>query len=85
MAETQSLIDWALRHVSIEFKQAVRPDALADLPGVTVLSWSDTTRVTLQVEGDMEGLINALSGLPLCDLETSKPSLEEVFMRYYES
>jgi len=84
LAETQSLIGRALRHVSIEFKQAVRPDALADVPGVTELSRSDNIHVTLQVEGDMDRLIKALSGLPVRNLETSKPSLEEVFLQYYE-
>ncbi|MFO7743402.1 MAG: ABC transporter ATP-binding protein [Anaerolineae bacterium] len=84
VAETWSLIDRALRHVSIEFKRPIGPDALSGLPGVIVLSWSDRTRVDLQVKGDMEGLINALSGLPVRDLETSKPSLEEVFVRAYE-
>jgi hypothetical protein len=29
-------------------------------------------------------LINTLSGMPVRDLETTKPSLEEVFLRYYE-
>lgn len=84
VADTQSLIDRALRHVTVAFKRAVSADALADVPGVTVLARADSTHLSLQVEGDMDGLIDALSGLPVRDLETRKPSLEEVFLRYYE-
>jgi ABC-2 type transport system ATP-binding protein len=84
VADTQSLIERALRHVTVTFKEPVNADALADLPGVAVLSRDNGTHVSLQVEGDMDDLIKALSGLPVRDLETSKPSLEQVFLRYYE-
>jgi len=86
VAQPQSLIDRALRHATLEFKEPVNYDALADLPGVTLLTRSDdSTRVTLQVEGDMDGLIRALGDLPVRDLETTRPSLEEVFLRYYKT
>jgi len=85
VAGTESLIDRALRHVTVEFKTAVNGGTLAGLPGVTVLSGDGSPQVTLQVEGDMEALIQALGRLPVRDLETSRPSLEEVFLRYYKS
>jgi ABC-2 type transport system ATP-binding protein len=85
VAETRSLIDRALRHTTIHFKQPVDSSALADLPGVTVLSRDDGTSVTLQVEGDMDGLIKALGAYPVHDLETARLSLEEVFLAYYQS
>jgi ABC-2 type transport system ATP-binding protein len=85
IAGTESLIDRALRHVTVEFKTAVNGGALAELPGVTVLAGDGSAQVTLQVEGDMEELIQALGRLPVRDLETSRPSLEEVFLRYYQS
>jgi len=84
VAETHALIDRALRHVTIEFKEPVYADPLSDLPGVTVLSRSNNTHLMLQVEGDMDELISVLGSLPVRDLETSKPSLEEVFLRTYE-
>ena len=40
--------------------------------------------VTLQVAGDMGRLIGALAGLPVQDLETERPSLEELFLAYYQ-
>jgi ABC-2 type transport system ATP-binding protein len=85
VADTRSLVDRALRHATVEFKAPVDLDALAGLPGVSVLARNDSTRVTLQVEGDMEALVRALGRLPVRDLETSRPSLEEVFLRYYRT
>ena len=85
VAETESLIERALRHLTVEFKEPVNREALADLPGVSLLAHDDSTRVTLQVEGDMEGLVRALGRLRVRDLETSRPSLEEVFLRYYKT
>ena len=85
VAETRSLIDRALRRMTVEFKEPVSGKAFSGLPGVTVLTHDNGTRVTLQVEGDMEGLVGVLGSLPVRDLETSRPSLEEVFLRYYKA
>jgi ABC-2 type transport system ATP-binding protein len=85
VAETQSLIDRALRHATVRFREPVDYSALADLPGVTLLSRDEGTQVTLQVEGDMDTLIKALGDFPVRDLETTRPSLEEVFLRYYQT
>ena len=38
----------------------------------------------LQVSGEMDGLIKALAAFPVSDFETERPSLEEVFLAYYE-
>jgi ABC-2 type transport system ATP-binding protein len=85
VAETRSLIGRALRHVQVQFKEPVKPELLADLPGVSLLSRDDGTSITLQVGGDMDGLIKALSRFPVWDLETTRPSLEEVFLAYYKT
>ena len=50
---------------------------------VTVLAQEDGLSLTLQVEGEMDGFIKALGSLPVSDLETARPSLEEVFLAYY--
>jgi ABC-2 type transport system ATP-binding protein len=50
-----------------------------------LLSRDDGTQVTLQVEGDMDGLVKALGAFPVRDLETTRPSLEEVFLAYYKT
>jgi ABC-2 type transport system ATP-binding protein len=37
------------------------------------------------VEGEMEALVKALAAFPVVDLETERPSLEEIFLTYYSS
>jgi ABC-2 type transport system ATP-binding protein len=44
----------------------------------------DSTGVMLQLGGDMDSLIKALAALPVSDFETERPSLEEIFLAYYE-
>ena len=85
IAETKALISRALRHTTVQFKEPVDPGALAAVPGVTLLSQDDGTSVRLQVEGDMDGLVKALGRFPVLDLETTRPSLEEVFLAYYQA
>ena len=58
--------------------------SLANVPGVTVLSQDDGTSVLLEVEGEMDGLIKALATFPVSAFETERPSLEEIFLAYYE-
>jgi len=84
VAETDSLINRAMRRVSVRFDQAIDVAALASLPGVKVLKQDDARSVLLQVEGRMDGLIKALAAFPVSDFETDRPSLEEVFLTYYQ-
>ncbi len=83
VAETQSLINRALRHVSVRFLEPVDSSSLADVHGVTVLSGNGSLDVTVQVEGHMDGLVKALGAFPVSDLETVRPSLEDLFLAYY--
>jgi len=84
VAEPSTLINRALRRAHVRFKQPVDTSPLANVPGVTVLSQGDGTSVLLQVEGEMDGLIKALAAFPVSDFETERPSLEEIFLAYYE-
>jgi len=84
VAETALLINRALHRARVRFKQPVDMGSLANVPGVTVLSQDDGTSVLLEVEGEMDGLIKALAALPVSAFETERPSLEEIFLAYYE-
>lgn len=84
VAEPTSLINRALRRANVRFKQPVDTGPLANVSGVTVLSQDDRTSVLLQVEGEMDSLIKALAAFPVSDFETERPSLEEIFLAYYE-
>ena len=57
---------------------------LDHLPGIKILGRDDRGGVLLQVSGEMDGLIKALAAFPVSDFETERPSLEEVFLAYYE-
>jgi len=84
VAETRSLINRALRRARIRFRQPVDSTPLTALPGVKVLARDDSTSLLIQVEGEMDGLVKALAAFPVSDFETERPSLEEIFLAYYE-
>jgi ABC-2 type transport system ATP-binding protein len=86
VAETSTLINRALRRAQVRFREPVDSAALADVPGVTLLAAQDDGRgVLLQVAGEMDALIKALASSTVLDFETHRPSLEEIFLAYYEA
>jgi len=82
-AEPHQLMSMVLRRLHIRFREPVDPQPLAAVPGVSLLEQTNA-HITVQVEGEMDGLIKALAAYPVSDLETERPSLEEVFLAYYE-
>ena len=84
IAETESLTRRSLSRLTVRFKQAVEISELGRLSGVEILSQTSQASVTLQVAGDMEKLVQALGRLPVLNLETERPSLEEIFLTYYK-
>jgi len=83
VAETQALIERALRRARVRFKKPVQAEGLERISGVKVLG-GDGATIHLQIEGEMDALIKALAKLPVAEFETERPSLEEVFLAYYE-
>ena len=84
VAETSALVNRSMRRVRIRFKQPVDATALGDLAGIKVLSKESAQDLLLQLEGEMDGLIKALAAFPVLTMETEYPSLEEIFLVYYE-
>jgi len=91
VAETGELTHRALRTLTVRFKRAVDVTALQGLPGVQLLSAvpqgsaePGPTHIVLRVMGDMQPLMTVLGGLPVLDLESTRPTLEEAFLAYYE-
>ncbi|MCL6430500.1 MAG: ABC transporter ATP-binding protein [Anaerolineae bacterium] len=84
VAETRALIGRALRRVRVHFREPVEVEVFSGVPGVAVLSEDEGLGVTLQVEGEMGPLIRRLASLPVVSLETERPSLEEIFLAYYQ-
>jgi ABC-2 type transport system ATP-binding protein len=83
VGDLATLTQHALRRVRVRFRQPVDPIALTRIPRVKLLR-QEGTGVVLQTEGEMDALIKALAGFPVSDLESERPSLEEIFLAYYE-
>jgi ABC-2 type transport system ATP-binding protein len=84
VGETSLLTQRALHRITVRFLAPVDCRNLDGLVGVQVLSREDDNSITLQVTGVMDGLIKALGAYPVSEIETSRPSLEEVFLAYYK-
>lgn len=85
IASTEDLIGRSLTRAIVQFEEEVSPSDLDRVPNVEILRINDNHRAyTLEVKGEMNGLIKALANYPVVDLEINKPSLEEVFLKYYE-
>jgi ABC-2 type transport system ATP-binding protein len=70
--------------VYIRLRQPADAASLRSAPGVRSLV-QDGAAIRIEIEGEMEGLIRALAALPVRDLETERPTLEEIFLAYYEA
>jgi len=74
------------RHtVTITFQAAVPPAAFEAIPGVEQVEASDGGRtLRLSASGDLDAVIKAAAGYPVIGVVTHEPSLEDVFLRYYQ-
>ena len=71
------------RRVSVEFAEPVDPAGLRDLPGVSDLD-VDGGRLSFSVTGEIDPVIRAIAHHSVIDLEVARPSLEEIFLTYYQ-
>jgi ABC-2 type transport system ATP-binding protein len=83
VADPQALIDRALRRVRVRFKQPIDLNALTRLPGVTLIDRGDGSSPLLNVAGEMDQLVKTLANYPVIEIDTERPSLEEIFLAYY--
>ena len=68
----------------VRFQQPVDTSSFVNFAGVKLLSQDSGISVLLQVEGEMDALVKRLAAFPVKDFETERPSLEEIFLAYYE-
>ena len=57
--------------------------AFFDLPGVTNVQ-SEDGAVRFFFKGDINVVLRKISGIPVTDVTIEEPTLEEIFMHYYE-
>lgn len=80
--DMNSLRQRQLRRVKLSFAQEDEP-ALPDIPGILDFHKENGT-FGFMYKGDLQILLSALAKLPVADLIIEEPTLEEVFMHYYE-
>ena len=71
-----------LKKIRIEFVDRI-PEILTGMPGMKNGVNVSGKAMEFIWSGDMNGLIAALSGKEIADMTVEEPSLEEIFMHYY--
>jgi beta-exotoxin I transport system ATP-binding protein len=80
--EIAALKGRSLHIVEISFGAEVPPDLFA-IEGVKELHRHDS-RVQLQVSSNLDEVIKAVARYPVVDLRTEQPTLEQIFLAYYD-
>ena len=77
------LLGKAPRRVSVVFSGSAALPDLKRLPGVSDVS-VDGRRVSFRLTGEVDPVLKELASHPVADLEVARPTLEEIFLTYYE-
>ncbi|HET7508446.1 MAG TPA: ABC transporter ATP-binding protein [Solirubrobacterales bacterium] len=77
------LLGKARRRFTVELRDMAGLERLRDLPGVADLELADS-RATFSAAGDLDAVMRELAGHHVVDIEATHPSLEEVFLGYYD-
>ena len=71
--------------ITIHFAQPVPSDSFAKLPGVADLErLNNGSAIRLAMQGEADAVIKAAAQYPVVSLTSYEPSLEDIFLRYYE-
>jgi ABC-2 type transport system ATP-binding protein len=73
-----------LKKVSIEFDRLADKESM-NIPGIKELITGSGNLLTFMYSGNLNELINLLSGKKLNNLIIEEPSLDEIFLHYYRS
>jgi ABC-2 type transport system ATP-binding protein len=71
------------RHVTLEFAGAIDPGEFTRIRGVSDLA-REGSRLTFKLVGDVDPVIKAAARHTVTELELTRPTLEEIFLTYYE-
>jgi ABC-2 type transport system ATP-binding protein len=78
------LLGRARRKVSVRFADPVGPAELERLDGVTDVVRDDGA-LSFRFAGDLDPVVKGLAAHHVTDLEISRPTLEEIFLGYFEA
>ncbi len=80
---TETLVDKSFRHVVLTFAEEVDPKPFEALSGVKDLR-AGGSRLAFTLYDDLDEMVKLAAGHELLNMEYERPSLEEVFLTYYE-
>jgi ABC-2 type transport system ATP-binding protein len=83
VARLEELHEMRVRHVEVEFAGDAQPQLLERISGVENIE-TNHRRVTFTARGSFEPIADALAGHHVVNLASHEPSLEEVFLTYYQ-
>jgi len=83
VARLEDLHDLHVRRVDVEFAGDAQPQIFGSLPGVENVV-SNHHRVSFTLRGSFEPVADVLAGHHVVNLASHEPSLEEIFLTYYE-
>ncbi|MBJ7604177.1 MAG: ABC transporter ATP-binding protein [Candidatus Dormibacteraeota bacterium] len=83
VARLDELHEMRVRRVEVEFAGDAQPQLFEGLPGIENLE-SNRHRVTFTARGSFEPVADALAGNHVVNLASHEPTLEDVFLTYYE-
>jgi ABC-2 type transport system ATP-binding protein len=78
----------AFRHVALSFADPVDPaviERFGNLPGVDHVEVTGNQHLAFQAHGDINAIIRLAGEHDLAAMDIERPSLEELFIRYYDS
>jgi ABC-2 type transport system ATP-binding protein len=84
VSKLEDLVGMRAFHVEIEFADSVPTEQLKSVPGLDQLRVADH-RASGILRGSFEPLMSALVGRRVIGLVSREPSLEEIFLTYYET
>ena len=86
VGEVADLKDIKRYEITIHFAQPVPLETFTKLEGVAgVETLDDGSAVRLAMQGAADAVIKAAAQFPVVSLTSYEPSLEDIFLRYYES
>ncbi|HET8567024.1 MAG TPA: ABC transporter ATP-binding protein [Solirubrobacterales bacterium] len=77
------LLGKARRRFTVELRDPAGLERLRSIPGVAELEIAGS-RATFTAGGDLDSVVRELAGHHVVDLEATRPSLEQVFLGYYD-
>lgn len=80
---TETLVDKSFRHAVLTFAESVDPKPFERLEGIRNLR-ADGTKISFTLYDDLDEMVKLAAKHQLVNLEYERPSLEEVFLTYYE-